>query len=498
MANAPTTVRETQALLDPRYREVRHVGPASRQPGVPIREGLAAYHEVGRDLLELAARTGRKEAAQAAAEVFRSALQQNPLDPPLHNALGASLVELARLQPVGAAIETLTAAGHEFEVARIEAKRRRAPNATCIRYRVNQAMSLWMLGERIEDAGTIDRSIEMLGSIAAQLSQSSVLWPHVQDNLGNALMAKARAPEALTAYQASLGGRCTVPERARSLGNLGTAHLALGHSAKAYDCFQEALALTRRDRSPLAWGRMQHNLGCALLQAALAGRPQNAGDGLRAAVAAFEAALEERRRSRLPLDWAITMANLAGALVALGTHFCARGPVPDREAGLSDLRRAVQLYGEASSDLTAGDREKTERNAALAREILGRVSKGAAKLPPLPVGMAWPNETYAEAHRHRREGIVQFLERVWQPLVLAGLVDLRTLRARDPSAAKGIDNFKRRIDPTTGQPGRLPPHLDIPTKKQLNDRAAQAIAAPGDRPARLDWALRARRRRVKN
>ena len=164
-----------------------------------------------------------------------------------------------------------------------------------------------------------------------------------------------------------------------------------------------------------------------------------------------------------------------------------------------DIRRAVQLYGEASPDLTASDRDKTERNAALAREILGRVSKGAAKLPPLPVGMAWPNETYAEAHRRRREGIVQFLERVWQPLVLTGLVDLRTLRARDPSAAKGaFDNFKRRIDPTTGQPGRLPPHLDIPTKKQLNDRAAQAIAAPGDRPARLDWALRARRRRVKN
>ena len=67
MANAPTTVRQTQALLDPRYREVRHVGPATRQPGVPKRDRLAAYHGVGRHLLELAARTGRKEAAQGRA-----------------------------------------------------------------------------------------------------------------------------------------------------------------------------------------------------------------------------------------------------------------------------------------------------------------------------------------------------------------------------------------------------------------------------------------------
>jgi len=497
MANVPTTVRDTQALLDPRHRDVRDTAPATRLPGGSARDGLVAYHQVGRALLELAARSGRKEAAQAAAEVFRHALQQDPLDPPLHNAHGASLVELARLEPIAAAIETLTAAGQEFEAAGIEARRRRAPDATSIRYRINLAMSLWMLGERAEDTVRIDQSINMLEAVAAQLAQSSVLWPHVQDNLGNALMARGRAAEALTAYQACLGGRCSVTERARSLGNLGTAHLSLGHSAQACDCFREALTLTRRDRSPLAWSRLQHNLACALLQAALARPRQKADEGLKAAIAAFEAALEERQRDRLPLDWAITTVNLAGALVALGTHLCTHQSVPNREAGLGDIRRAVRLYREATPDLTAGDRERTQRNAALACKILDHVSGGEAMVPPLPPGLTWPNETYAEAHRHRREGIVQFLDRVWQPLILAGLVDLRTLRTRDPSAAKGIDNFKRRIDPATGQPGRLPPHLDIPTKKQLTDRAAQAIAAPGDRSARLDWALRARRRRSK-
>lgn len=495
--NMPTTVRDTQALLDPARREVPHASAARRTPRGSTRDGLAAYHDVGRALLEQAARTGRKEAALAAAEVFRSALQQDPLDPPLRNALGASLVEIARLEPVAAAINTLTAAAAEFEAAGTEARRRSAPAATTLRYRVNLAMGLWMLGERAEDTGHVDQSIGILTSIAAQLAPTSALWPHVQDNLGNALMAMGRATEAVAAYQAGLEGRCSVTERARSLGNLGTAHLVLGHSTQAHERFSEALGLIRRERSPLAWGRMQHNLGCALFQAALARQSKNAADNLTAAVAAFETALEERQRSRLPLDWAITTANLAAALVALGTHLCTRRPMPDPHAGLATIRRAVQLYRDAMPDLPAGDREKAERNAAVAREILDRLSGGEARLPPLPPGLAWPNETYAEAHRARREGIVQFLDRVWQPLILAGVVNLRTLRLRDPSAAKGIDNFKRRIDPNTGQPGRLPLHLDIPTRKQQNDRLAQAIAEPGDRPARLDWALRARRRRVK-
>ena len=195
-----------------------------------------------------------------------------------------------------------------------------------------------MLGERAEDAGRIDQSISMLESIGAQLARSSVLWSYVQDNLGNAFMAMGRAAEALTAYQASLDARCSVSERARSLSNQGTAHLALGHSAQAYDCFQGwPLALIRRDRSPLAWGRISNTTSpCAQLQRRhWPDESQNAGDGLRAAVAAFEAALEERQRSRLPLDWAITTANLAGALVALGTHLRIHRPVPDGETGLS-------------------------------------------------------------------------------------------------------------------------------------------------------------------
>jgi hypothetical protein len=65
---------------------------------------------------------------------------------------------------------------------------------------------------------------------------------------------------------------------------------------------------------------------------------------------------------------------------------------------------------------------------------------------------------YAQAHKARGENIVQFLSRVWLKLIQAGIVDLRIPRAKDPSAA--------------------------------------SIHDPGDRPARLDWALRSRAHRA--
>ena len=66
-------------------------------------------------------------------------------------------------------------------------------------------------------------------------------------------------------------------------------------------------------------------------------------------------------------------------------------------------------------------------------------------------GAELAHETYAQAHRERQETIVPFLRRVWLPLIETGVLNLRTPRARDPSAAKRIDNIQQRIDPTTRQ-----------------------------------------------
>jgi hypothetical protein len=283
-----------------------------------------------------------------------------------------------------------------------------------------------------------------------------------------------------------------------------------------------------------------------LLQQGLAQRhPKQATTLLMQAIDAFRAAREERQRLRSPLDWAVTTTNLAGAVLALGTQSA------DSQTGCDQIRAAVDLYQEALPELTPSDLIPAVRNIAIALRVLDKASQGAGAVtrigdpicqvlsivarshdqsmldnvravmdelfediypPPavlrgavnrvttsgraeMPPELEWPQETYAQAHKERKENILQFLARVWLPLIKVGVVDMRTLRARDPAAAKGIDNFRRKKNPVTGERFELPPHLDIPTKKQLNDRLAQQIATAGDRPARLDWALRARARR---
>jgi hypothetical protein len=192
-----------------------------------------------------------------------------------------------------------------------------------------------------------------------------------------------------------------------------------------------------------------------------------------------------------PADAAKTIGNAVVALQLLRKvsngelteaeiqqHQAALLPLATRH-GLRDL---VASIGEAPPGRRRG--ATPPRKAAAATGLV------------LPAGLQWPTETYRHAHRVGGENIVEFLSRVWLPLIEVGAVDLRTLRAKDPSAAKAIDNFTRTADPATGERRRLPPHLHIPTKKELNDRLAASIADAGDRPVRLDWALRSRARRA--
>jgi tetratricopeptide (TPR) repeat protein len=448
----------------------------------------------------------------AAAEVFRTALDKAAADPSLHNGLGAALVECARLESDAEALASLRQAMQAFQAAAALASRQAAPPAARLRYRTNLATVLWMLAERTNDADDAGKAVDILRQVSSELTESSPHWPHVQDNLGNALMTLGQADEAIPAYQAALASRLVALDRGRSLGNLGTAYASLGRTAEACRIYRQALMLQPKDQAPLAWARTQHNLGSALLQDAIARKKtQSVGKPLRQAIEAFEAARELRRRLGSRFDWGITTANLASAHISIGVHVSARTARPDRRAGADHVRRGIALYNEALPELGAADRNKTVENLAVAVDILDRISDGgeppkaggvggragaggAAATPP--AGLAWPTETYAQARKMRRETIVAFLTRVWLPFIEAGVVDLRLLRQRDPSAAKGIDNFRRTIDPATGQRRRLPPHLRIPTKKELNDRLAESLPSPGDRPARLDWALRARKRRA--
>jgi hypothetical protein len=99
--------------------------------------------------------------------------------------------------------------------------------------------------------------------------------------------------------------------------------------------------------------------------------------------------------------------------------------------------------------------------------VTASTSSRAKPLPAPPPGHQWPTETYSGSPEAKRggAGIVAYLERVWLPLfqTASGVISLPLLRTIDPSAAFGINNYTRN--------GRsLPPHLDIPTKKTVNDR----------------------------
>jgi tetratricopeptide (TPR) repeat protein len=543
MAGLSSLARDTTALLDPDVDAERvGDGPAPRHSRVTA-DDIAAYLRVGRQLIGVADQTGRYCAAGAAVEVFRVAVGSAEGDPSLHNGLGAALVACARLQAGTEALASLAGAAGAFRTASSLAARQGTPRAAALRYEMNLAMVLWMQGERKRDTTRIETAVSKLRDIAAAFVDAPAHWSHLHDNLGNALMALGQTEPAIAAYRAALDGHQIATERGRSLNNLGTAFAELGRYADARRAYREALALQPRDVVPLGWARTQHNLATMLLREAIASaQPAFVGKQVAQAIKAFERARELRHRLGSRLDWAVSTANLASATVSLGVHLHTSENGRDDPRAADQVRHAIALYAEAAPVLDAADLRQTIGNVAAAAQILRRVADGAAtggetqdhlaalaslaaqrglpdlaatlrtdrieppvartattaaqRYPAPPDGLDWPTETYAQAHRTRGEDIVAFLSRVWLPLIEAGAVDMRVLRAKDPSAAKGVDNFTQKIDPTIGQRRRLPAHLHLPTKREVNDRLAASIPAPGDRPARLDWALRSRARRA--
>jgi tetratricopeptide (TPR) repeat protein len=205
MTSMSALVRDSDALLD----------PATARPGVPSdANALASFHSVGGRLLRAALRHGRREAAAAAAEVFREAIEAAPGDSSLHNALGASLLALARFESYAAALRALDDAAQAFQIALQRAEGQAAPSAVRLRYAINLATVQWMQGERARDEALIKRAVDSLRSVAVGLSPSSPIWARVQDNLGNALAVLGSTAEAIVAFDAALSGRQTASDRA--------------------------------------------------------------------------------------------------------------------------------------------------------------------------------------------------------------------------------------------------------------------------------------------
>ena len=338
---------------------------------------IAAYHRVGRTLTERAAREGRKAAAAAAAEVFREALAQSPTVPSLHNGLGVALVEIARTETGKVSSDALTEAVNEFRIAS-ESVDQHASRAAYLRYRINLATTILIRAEQSGDRTQLSEALEALQSIS-DLPESSPYWPHVQDNMANALAALGRVSEAIPLYDNAISRWQNRRDKARSFNNLGLAYAEMHRYLEARQSHVAAMALQRPDQEPLTWGRTQYNLGSALLREVLEGKqPPEVEKLLVEAIQAFEAARNAHKHLQASEDWVAVTMGLANAQVCYG--ICLLDSPEGRQTEVRGIRHAISLYKEIIPRLVTSQLRVGFGNLQIGLQILARVSDDKASL----------------------------------------------------------------------------------------------------------------------
>jgi tetratricopeptide (TPR) repeat protein len=249
--------------------------------------------------------------------------------------------------------------------------------------------ALWMLGQRESEPTRLEEAAAVYRDVLQVTEQVSLEWARAQRGLGNTLQAMGwrefgttKLEEAVAAYRGALqvGTRERVPlEWAIVQHNLALALATIGEREgatttkleEAVAAYRELLKEWTRQRAPLDWAMTQNNLGTILHSL---GRREFATTKLDEAVAAYREALEERTRERVPLQWAATQTNLGVVLQSLA----------EREGGTTKLEEAVAAYREALKEQT---RERvplewasTQNNLGTALADLGKRQSDTSKL----------------------------------------------------------------------------------------------------------------------
>jgi hypothetical protein len=145
--------------------------------------------------------------------------------------------------------------------------------------------------------------------------------------------------------------------------------------------------------------------------------------------------------------------------------------VPEGKRGaVRDVLQAAA--GETTERAPAGLRAASTR----ARRESRAVTAQQDWQPPsvrLPAGLQWPREQFEGSPEYQKTGgIVRHLDRVWKPLIAAGVIDMALLRNFYPSTARGIDRFKHN---NGGEPRSLG-DLDIRLLKAGSGRRRRVAA----------------------
>jgi hypothetical protein len=168
--------------------------------------------------------------------------------------------------------------------------------------------------------------------------------------------------EAVVCYRAAAAEEgCDARQRIATHNNLGNILLKISRMREAADAYRCALTDCPRERLPLQWAALQHQLGTAL--AAIGER-----EALREAASAYRCALTERRREIVPADWRETQKRLESVL----------WKIADAEKDAAEpLEEAVRILAALTTDPGAEPQEKAEEcnNLGTALRRLGALRR---------------------------------------------------------------------------------------------------------------------------
>lgn len=149
---------------------------------------------------------------------------------------------------------------------------------------------------------------------------------------------------------------------------------------------------------------------------------------------------------------------------------------PDDETNLKNLTNAdLQQTLEVVKSLP----ELPTSTRAIVEQVLERRLAGAKAASSLDLSKWQPTELYLDRvedpNLGRKENILEFLGRVWEPLIAAGELPLTKIRAMDPPAYRAIFSWKKRV-------GEIPSDFNLVSQLAV---AAQRIHDEAELPFNL-------------
>jgi tetratricopeptide (TPR) repeat protein len=310
---------------------------------------------------------GDNDALRAAIAIWRSAKGLSPFesDPQdhrkAHNNLGSAIYALAQREPTN---ENLLEVAEMNREVLARDTRESAPLYWGAA-QANLGSVLQVIGERELGTEKLIESIERLRESLSTISRDErpADWAGIQNNIGNSLKLIGQRlnsedyfKESILAHREALTvlDETMVSQRAMTLMNLAATFIDLGRLRNTSEPFEQgikelhnALPLIPKDRYPVQWATVKHNIGAARNSLGII-----TGDLAhhRDSILVNTEALTVQTRERAPMSWAFCQWGIGLALSKIAAN--------TRNVG--DAITAVDLLAGANSIIFASDNESAK------------------------------------------------------------------------------------------------------------------------------------------